>query len=556
MRLFNNGNQRESGVLESLFENEMDKGRDDRRADYKIPLLRLKQLAAALGVEPRTNHDVTASDVISWRCSEAHEFLASWRDQQRRRCPKCPALSYGEKLARSLLNIYFPNGNWRKIREKGLDPNNRDLRLEIDLLSDAYEIFVECQSSLHVADGHKQGLATRTPINEIIRRDRVKRNLPFTHPRFENYRHVELWLELSEVRKIVTKAIDANIDPVEAIIDRFSQSLADGGVIFPDRPVPGLDELFSGFSDAQRAAEVLESRGLFLQAKPWLGVSFLAVRCGKCSHEWTSSLTQLRRGWSRDRSGCAMCWGAAFGELRSTRSDEGWAAFRELCKEYGFLLVEPTSGRNNLPVKVREEATGQIFEGRRDRIAQRLLDGLPIIDARRIEYEKRGKRVAVTIARHRATLGTYGIVLTGGQDRPMTARDPAGEIRTNRFEIRYLGCPHKATVPLGPFLTKLKKHKSRKNDGIPGLCPRCRREKIAQEKTNWMTALAEEYGVSFLGPYYVDATKTRYKFSCLPGCTEAQPYKALISNLEKNGVACRGCNRIRRAKHKSASKRS
>lgn len=181
MRLFINGNQLESGVLESLFENEIGEGPDDRPADFKIPLSRLKQLAAVLGVKPLTNHDVAASDVINWRCSEAHEFLASWRDQQRRRCPKCPALSYGEKLARSLLNICFPNGNWRKIREKGLDPNNSDLRLEIDLLSDKYKIFVECQSSLHVADGHKQGLATRTPIDEIIRRDDLKRNLPFTY---------------------------------------------------------------------------------------------------------------------------------------------------------------------------------------------------------------------------------------------------------------------------------------------------------------------------------------------------------------------------------------
>lgn len=533
-------------MFETLFGDENESREDGRAAvNGTIPLSDLIQMAAALGVVPLTNHDVTASEVINWRCSEMHEFEASWRRQRRRRCPLCPALSYGEKLARALLKIYFPYGGWRKLRDKGFDPDNPDLRLEIDLVSDAYQITVECQSSLHVQSDSKQGFATKIPFQEMARRDRIKRNLSSTHPRFAKYRHVELWFELSDVKELVSQARREKVDPVKAIVDRFERSLAESGVMLPTRQLPLLDELFSGFSEAQRTREIVKGHGLFLRPGPWLGVSALPVRCEKCGHEWTSSLSQLRRGWSRGRTGCAKCWGIVFDELSAVRSDSGWNAFRELCGEHGFQLLGPTSGPGTIPVKVREISTGHEFEGRRHYIAERLLDGLPIIDARRIEYEKRRSRVATTIAKHRATLRDYGIQLLGGQDRPTTERDRLGNIRTNKFEVRYLACKHKGKIFLGPFIGKLAKHKSREADGMPGFCSRCRRVEIARDKTNWMIALAEKHGVTFLGPDYIDATKTKYRFSCHPGCG-AKPYGAVFSNLVKNGIACRGCKRIRK----------
>lgn len=538
-------------MFETLFGDEGDQREDGRAAvNYTISLSDLIQMAAALGVMPLTDRDVTASEVINWRCSETHEFEASWRQQRRRRCPLCPALSYGEKLARALLEIYFPAGGWRKVRDKGFDPDNPGLRLEIDLVSDAYEITVECQSSLHVQSDPKQGFATKIPIEEMIRRDKIKRNLGSSHPRFANYKHVELWFELSDVKELVSKAVTGKLDPVKAIVDRFEQSLAEGGVMLPIRPLPLLDDLFSGFSEALRTREIVEEHGLFLLPSPWLGVSALPVRCGKCAHEWTSSLSQLRRGWSRGRTGCAKCWGIVFEELSTDRSDSGWDAFRELCGEHGFLLFGPTSGSGTIPVTVREISTGKEFEGRRHYIAERLLDGLPIIDAKRIEYEKRRSRVATTIARHRATLRAYGIQLLVGQDRPTTERDRFGNIHTNKFEVRYLACKHKGKVFLGPFIGKLAKQKSREADGMPGFCPRCRRAEIALEKTNWMIALAEKHCVTFLGPDYIDATRTKYGFSCRPGCV-AKPYKAVFSNLEKNGIACRGCKKIGKRERQS-----
>lgn len=533
-------------MFEALFESDVGKADTAEFRDrYAIPLSTLIQQAAAIGFVPLTDRDVTASDTIGWRCSEGHEFKASWREQRTRRCPECPALSYGERLARALFNYYFPRGNWHKVREKGLDPENPNLRLEIDLVSDRHRITVECQSSLHDPDAPKQGLATKTPIHEVVRRDELKRALSSTHSRFKDYRHVELWLELADASKIVKKALGEKIDPVEAIVGLFSGSLAESNVELPNRPLPGLGQLFSGFSEARRTSALLEENGLTLRASPWLGVSELPVKCKECGHDWTSSLSQLRRGWSRGRSGCGNCWGVVLDQLSADRSDAGWVAFQELCADHGYALVGPASGPGNVEVRVQEKSTGRVAKGKRHYIAGRLLDGLIVIDAKRIEYEKRRGRVAETISRHRTYLGAYGIQLAMGQDRPTTSRGPDKQIRTNRFTIRYLGCEHIGKVPLGPFIQKLAKHKSRVADGLPALCPRCRREKIAREKTGRMVAQAAEYGVTFLGPSYINATKMRYRFSCLPGCEEG-PYSAVFSNLEKNGVACRGCRRVRK----------
>ncbi len=529
-------------VFEDDAEENMNSGFPTR---YAIPVSTLISKSAPLGIFPMINRDVTASDTISWRCSEGHEFSASWRKQRNSRCPQCPALSYGEKLARSLFDLYFPDGEWRKVRDIGFDPTNPGLRLEIDLVSDEHQITVECQSSLHDPNVSKQGLATKIPIDEMLRRDALKRNLHSTHDRFADFKHVELWLELAEVSKIVANAVSEGGDPVEVIVNRFANSLSDAGVALPVRPIPRLDELFSGFSEARRTAGILRERGLLLRPDVWLGVSALPVTCRTCMHEWTSSLSQLRRGWSRGRSGCAKCWGTAFDQLSASRSEAGWASFRELCLDNGYTLLRPTSGPGNVDVSIRAEATGQTISGSRHYLAKRILDGLPIIDAKKVEYERRRAQVACTLDKYRMFLKTYGILLLPGQNRPTTYRDPLGNIRTNKFEVRYLGCGHRSKVHIGPFMQKLRKNKSRAPDGVSSLCPSCLREKISCEKTNLLIQRAAEYGVSFLGPRYIDATKTRYRFSCLPGCEEG-PYKALISNIEKNGIACRGCNRIRK----------
>ncbi|MCD2184833.1 hypothetical protein [Rhizobium sp. GN54] len=539
-------------MFETLFESDIG-GTDaeELRDRYAIPLSVLVQKAAVIGFVPIIDRDVTASDVIGWRCSEGHEFQASWREQRHRRCPDCPALSYGERLARALFNYYLPEGKWHKVREKGFDPDNPDLRLEIDLVSDHHRITVECQSSLHDPDAPKQGLATKTPIDEIVRRDELKRALSSTHSRFKDYRHVELWLELAEVSKVVKRAVNERVDPIQEIVRIFFESLADSNVEVPGRPLPGFEELFSGFSEARRTSALLDENGLALRSGPWLGLTDLAVTCRSCGHDWRSSLSQLRRGWSRGRSGCANCWSIVLDQLSAERSDAGWAAFQELCADHGYVLLGPVSGPGNVEVKVKEKSTGRVATGRRHYIAGRLLDGLVVVDAKRIEYDKRRDRVAETISKHRAFLEAYGIRLALGQDRPTTSRGPDKQIRTNRFTIQYLGCQHFAKVPLGPFVQKLARHKSRTADGSPGLCPRCRREKIAQEKTAKMVAQAAKYGVTFLGPSYINATKTRYKFSCLPDCEEGL-YSATFSNLEKNGVACRGCKRIRKRQQKAA----
>ncbi|MBY5700410.1 hypothetical protein [Rhizobium leguminosarum] len=437
--------------------------------------------------------------------------------------------------------IYFPNGNWKKVREKGLDESNRELRLELDLVSDSYLITIECQSSLHDPNTPKLGFAAKTTIDEIARRDQIKRKLGKSKSRFAGYSHVEIWFELSAVRKLARAADRAGRNPIEAIVDEFKEFFAKAGVTVPDKPLPLAEQLFAAFSDRDRIREELAELSLTLDPGAWLGLGSVSVACDVCGHAWTSTMSQLRRGASRGRNGCFECWrGVHLGNVAQLNADT-WAAFKTLCDENSIEIVAVAVGGSADRVTLQNLVDGQIVDRDRHNAQDRLQRGLPIFNAHAEEYEKRREKTKRKMLEYDQALSPFGIKLAETDPIPTSMRDENGNIKTNLLKIRYLACDHVLPVNIGTFIKRLEGHRSRKPDGKPAYCEECQSANVALERTKWLHDLASMHGLELVGEGYVGAdNKNRYRFRCPRDCG-SEHYEAAFSNLTKRGIACQGC---------------
>ncbi len=523
-----------------------------RDADGIIPLELIARHAALLGIRPLCEHNPRSDEPISWQCTEGHTFAATWSQQQRRRkCPRCnPELSYCEKLTRALLAIYFPNGSWKKVREKGLDESNLELRLELDLVSDPYQITIECQSSLHDPKTPKLGFATKTTIAEIARRDQIKRELGTSVSRFSGYTHVEIWFELSEVRKLVRAADKAGTNPIAAIVNKFKWFFTKAGVTVSDRPLPTAEHLFAAFSDRDRIREELAEFSLTLDPGPWLGLGSVSVACDACGHRWTSTMSQLRRGASRGRNGCFECWRVVhLGNVAQLNAD-AWAAFKAQCDENSIEIVAVGVDGTADRVTLRNLVGGEIVDRDRHNVQDRLQRGLPIFNAHSEEYERRREKTKQKMLEYDRALAPFGIELVERDPIPTTARDESKKIKTNLLKIRYRACDHVLPVNIGTFIKRLENHGSRRPDGKPAYCEACHSENIALERTRWLHDLASTHGLELVGEGHVGAdNKIKYRFKCPRDCGR-EYYEAVFSNLTSRQIACKGCRDWRESENR------
>ncbi len=506
-------------------------------------------------MRPLCSRDPGPDERISWQCTEGHTFESTWsRLRRRRKCPRCsPDLSYCEKLTRALLAIYFPDGEWRKVREKGLDESNLDLRLELDLVSDIYEVTIECQSSLHDPKMPKLGFATKTPVDEIARRDKIKRDLGKSNSRFAGYAHIEIWLELSAVRKLTWAADKAGMNPIEAIVDAFKGYFAKAGVSVPDKPLPEAEQLFAAFSDRDRIRDELAQLSLTLDPGPWLGLGSVSVKCDVCGNAWVSTMSQLRRGASRERNGCLECWRLVHLENVAQLKADAWTAFKTLCEKNSIEIVAAGVGSTADRVTLRDLTGGQILERDRHDVQDRLQRGLPIFNAHAEEYGKRRAKTEEQMLRYKAALSPFGITLAETEPVPTSKRDENGKIRVNRLRVRYLACDHVLAVNIGTFIKRLKAHGSRKPDGKPSYCQSCQSGNVGRARTELLHDLASRHGLELVGDGYIGAAnEIKYRFKCHRNCGK-EYYEAVFSNLTRSGIACQGCRDWRESEERQRS---